>query len=84
MRSLFRSKPAPSPLNPALGDAIIELCYAGNALALALVVAPHGKRFCTLCGADLDASSNQSQHDDNCPVQRHTSAIDAMRKAVIA
>jgi hypothetical protein len=81
MLSLFR-KSAPSPINPALNDAIIELVYAGNALAQAHIHAPHGVRFCTLCGAAVDLTPDQSTHDDNCPIERHINAVESVRKAV--
>ena len=81
MLSLFR-KPEPSPINPALNDAIIELAYAGNALAQHLIVSPHGVPFCTLCGAALAADPKLSTHDDNCPIERHINAVEAVRKAV--
>jgi hypothetical protein len=72
---LFRN----TPKRNALNEALIELIYAGNALANHLIVAPRGVRFCALCGDSLEGDS---AHDAMCPVQRHINAVEDVRKLV--
>lgn len=87
LSSLFRNSAAPTPKplpEQRKADAVVELIYAGNALATYLLF-PNPKnsdREC-VCGAVLPVGPETAKHRHNCPVARFKMAVEVVRKEAL-
>lgn len=72
-----------STSRPEPASSIIELIYAGHALAKYLGVNSGGSLSECLCGTITPEPENPSNHREFCPVARYYTAVDAVRKAAL-
>lgn len=64
----------------AMDDAVIELAFAGCALANYLLLRVGSKSQC-ICGAVTPDPNNPFNHKDRCPVAGYYAAVESVRKA---
>lgn len=72
----------PDPQTAHPDNSIIELAFAGNALAKYFGVTSHGLTDC-ICGVISPEPTNPENHTAFCPVARVYAAIEAVRKAAL-
>jgi hypothetical protein len=72
-----------TPSRPAPESSIIELIYAGNALAKYLGISPGGCLTECVCGWISSEFENPANHRGFCPVGRYYAAVEAVRRAAL-
>ena len=87
LSSLFgkSAAPAPKPLpEQRKADIVVELIYAGNALAtyLSFFIPRSADREC-VCGAVITVGPETVNHSRGCPVARFKAAVEVARKEVL-
>ncbi len=82
MSSLGSVSELATPPKQDARDAIIELIYAGHALAKRIGASPDRLTDC-VCGVITSEPENPVNHATGCPVSRFYAAVDAVRKAAL-
>ncbi len=81
--SVSFTPPLSQSSNTDLRDSVIEIAFAGSALANLLMLRIGSHAYC-LCGATGTNPASIISHTPHCPIARFYAATEAARKAVDA